>query len=176
MWYKAWSYSTLFMPPPARPNIELCLLTASFIQCHTKETCPLFKNWCEPAFDEMQDTKHIASLNHSYQTTFINCNKKLKTMTMTHLVTLWHCWNFVKRNRETQIMTTTRVIWHSESDTGQPPNSCNIFIDCKKNIFVDSKVVVDSVSLTSWLHMWARMCKVPHPPVLLIMLIVIIIK
>ena len=28
---------------------------------------------------------------------FINCNKKLKTMTMTHLVTLWHCWNFVKK-------------------------------------------------------------------------------
>ena len=29
--------------------------------------------------------------------------------------------------------------------------------------FVHSKVVVDSVSLSSWLHMWARMCKVVIP-------------
>jgi len=29
-------------------------------------------------------------------------------------------------------MTTTRVFWHSESDTGQPPNSCNIFYQLQK--------------------------------------------
>ena len=28
--------------------------------------------------------------------------------------------------------------------------------------FVCSKMVVDSVSLNSWLHMWARMCQVKH--------------
>ena len=33
----------------------------------------------------------------------------------------------------------------------------------KTDFFVHSKVVVDSVSLSSWLHMWARMCKVVIP-------------
>ena len=34
----------------------------------------------------------------------------------------------------------------------------------KRRLFVvHSKVVVDSVSLSSWLHMWARMCKVLLP-------------
>ena len=28
--------------------------------------------------------------------------------------------------------------------------------------FFFSKMVVDSVSLNSWLHMWARMCQVQH--------------
>ena len=27
---------------------------------------------------------------------------------------------------------------------------------------IRSKMVVDSVSLNSWLHMWARMCQVQH--------------
>jgi len=37
-------------------------------------------------------------------------------------------------------------------------------LGCQKvDVLSHSKVVVDSVSLSSWLHMWARMCKVTSP-------------
>ena len=118
MWYKASSYSTLFMPPPARPNIELCLLTASFIQCHTKETCPLFKTDVNQHWMRCRTRNTLPPWITPTKPFYQLQQKPEHNDNDTHLVILWHCWKFIKKNRETQIMTTTRVIWHSDSDTG----------------------------------------------------------
>ena len=122
------------MPPPARPNIELCLLTASFIQCHTKETCPLFKTDVNQHWMRCRTRNTLPPWITPTKPFYQLQQKPEHNDNDTHLVILWHCWKFIKRNRETQIMTTTRVIWHSDSDTGPTASQfLQCLIDWKKN-------------------------------------------